>query len=435
MDNWVSVIRTDSTKSDEHVASPVTSPQQPSGFHGNSHRFKRSMSVPASNSCNHGNLPLLSPSADPSDVELLAKLEEANRQLEADRRSLQSLSPSSKGHSRQGSISSVISNTSISSNTSNNQLDDISAAKPEDLWEIWGKLVSDWDNVARRKASYIRELVRKGIPHHFRGIVWQLLCNAQDCPVKQQFAEYLKTASPCEKMIRRDITRTYPEHNFFKEKDGLGQESLFNVMKAYSIHDREVGYCQGSGFIVGLILMQMPEEEAFAVTVKIMQDYKMRDIFKPSMAELGLCMFQLECMIQEHLPNLYSHFQVHGFYVSMFASSWFLTLFTQTLPIPVACRIFDVFLVEGLEMIFRVGFAILQLILDELLARDMEGMITFLQKDMPRIISADPELLLTTAFQIKFNAKKMKKSETNTSLQLALRNLKFDLKDANFGVL
>ena len=42
----------------------------------------------------------------------------------------------------------------------------------------------------------------------------------------------------------------------------------------------------------------MPEEEAFAVTVKIMQDYKMRDIFKPSMAELGLCMFQLECMIQ-----------------------------------------------------------------------------------------------------------------------------------------
>lgn len=58
-------------------------------------------------------------------------------------------------------------------------------------------------------------------------------------------------------MIRRDIARTYPEHDFFKEKDGLGQESLFNVMKAYSLHDREVGYCQGSGFIVGLLLMQV----------------------------------------------------------------------------------------------------------------------------------------------------------------------------------
>ena len=37
----------------------------------------------------------------------------------------------------------------------------------------------------------------------------------------------------------------------------MGQESLFNVMKAYSLHDREVGYCQGTAFIVGLLLMQV----------------------------------------------------------------------------------------------------------------------------------------------------------------------------------
>ncbi len=39
----------------------------------------------------------------------------------------------------------------------------------------------------------------------------------------------------------------------------MGQEALFNVMKAYSVHDREVGYCQGSAFIVGLLLMQVEE--------------------------------------------------------------------------------------------------------------------------------------------------------------------------------
>jgi hypothetical protein len=105
----------------------------------------------------------------------------------------------------------------------------------------------------------IQELVRKGVPHHFRGIVWQLLCGAHDSPVKKQYADYIKATSACEKVIRRDIARTYPEHDFFKEKDGLGQESLFNVMKAYSLHDREVGYCQGSGFIVGLLLMQVKE--------------------------------------------------------------------------------------------------------------------------------------------------------------------------------
>ena len=67
------------------------------------------------------------------------------------------------------------------------------------------------------------------------------------------FTEYLILPQ----VIRRDIARTYPEHEFFKKKDGVGQESLFNVMKAYSIHDREVGYCQGSAFIVGLLLMQV----------------------------------------------------------------------------------------------------------------------------------------------------------------------------------
>lgn len=102
--------------------------------------------------------------------------------------------------------------------------------------------------------------MRRGIPHYFRAIVWQLLCGASDAD-KKQYADYIKATSACEKVIRRDIARTYPEHDFFKEKDGLGQEALFNVMKAYSLHDREVGYCQGSGFIVGLLLMQVCDND------------------------------------------------------------------------------------------------------------------------------------------------------------------------------
>lgn len=54
----------------------------------------------------------------------------------------------------------------------------------------------------------------------------------------------------------RDIPRTYPELEFFKD-GGRGQQSLFNVIKAYSIHDKEVGYCQGSAFIVGQLLLQV----------------------------------------------------------------------------------------------------------------------------------------------------------------------------------
>merc|ERR1719319_921939 len=202
--------------------------------------------------------------------------------------------------------------------------------------------------------------------------------------------------------------RTYPEHQFFAEKDGVGQEKLFNVMKAYSVHDREVGYCQGSAFIVGLLLMQMPEEESFAVLVKIMEDYRMREMFKPSMAELGLCMYQLDTLVQEHIPDLYVHFQSQAIHTNLYASSWFLTLFTTSLPLPIACRVMDCFLSEGIEVIFRLSLTLLLLGKADLLLRDMEGVIKYFHKEMPKMFEADQEAVFSMAFLTKINQKKMR---------------------------
>lgn len=61
------------------------------------------------------------------------------------------------------------------------------------------------------------------------------------------------------------------------------------------------------------LTFQMPEEDAFSVLVQIMQQYRMRDMFKPSMAELGLCMYQLENIVQEQIPELHLHFQSQVF--------------------------------------------------------------------------------------------------------------------------
>ncbi|XP_055681501.1 ecotropic viral integration site 5 ortholog isoform X3 [Lutzomyia longipalpis] len=331
-----------------------------------------------------------------SELSLLAKLEAANKLYESDAKSLNSLQ--SSAHSRKSSDTSQI---SFNSGTS---------VVEEDIWQTWASIVTDWEGSLKRKNPCVRDLVRKGIPHHFRAIVWQLLCGAAEAD-KKQYAEYIKATSACEKVIRRDIARTYPEHDFFKEKDGLGQEALFNVMKAYSLHDREVGYCQGSGFIVGLLLMQMPEEEAFAVLVQIMQQHRMRDMFKPSMAELGLCMYQLENLVQEQLPEMHVHFQSQGFQTTMYASSWFLTLYTTTLTLPLSSRIMDVFLSEGMEFIFKVALALLTLGKDTLLSLDMEAMLKYFQKELPQRVESDPEGLFALAYSIKINTKKMKKME------------------------
>ncbi|XP_075158922.1 ecotropic viral integration site 5 isoform X4 [Haematobia irritans] len=331
-----------------------------------------------------------------SEMDLLAKLEAANKLIESDAKSLNSLHST---HSRKNSDTSQISVTSNGNSVAE-----------EDIWTTWATILNDWDGALKRKNPCVRELVRRGIPHHFRAIVWQQLCGASDAD-KKQYAEYIKATSACEKVIRRDIARTYPEVDFFKEKDGPGQEALFNVIKAYSLHDREVGYCQGSGFIVGLLLMHMPEEEAFAVLVQIMQQHRMRDMFKPSMSELGLCMYQLENLVQEQIPEMHIHFQQQGFQTTMYASSWFLTLYTTSLNLNISSLIMDVFLSEGMEFIFKVALALLLLGKDTLLSLDMEAMLKYFQKELPKKVEADSDAFFQLAYSVKINTKRMKKME------------------------
>jgi hypothetical protein len=46
-----------------------------------------------------------------------------------------------------------------------------------------------------------------------------------------------------------------------------GQPSLRRVLKAYSLYDQEIGYCQGMNFIAGMFLTLMSEEESFWLLV------------------------------------------------------------------------------------------------------------------------------------------------------------------------
>ncbi|KRY39356.1 Ecotropic viral integration site 5 -like protein, partial [Trichinella spiralis] len=296
------------------------------------------------------------------DKEVLKKMVAVNRANQLDNRSV----------SGNGSLRSGDSSTESTSATNDSPTE--LADESEDLWATWAHLVKNWETESKKQPQLIRDLVRQGIPNYFRTLAWQLLSGANQAPAHDAYAEYLRSNSPHEKAIRRDISRTFPEHKFFSE-DGRGQQSLFNVMKAYSIHDREVGYCQGSAFVAGMLLLHMPEEEAFSVLLKLMEEYRLRELYKPTMAELGLCMFQLECLVQDQMPELHAHFQNMGFDTSMYASSWFLTLFSTQLPLDIAFRILDLLLIDKISIAFRIALAILQLCRIDLLTLDMEGML------------------------------------------------------------
>lgn len=87
--------------------------------------------------------------------------------------------------------------------------------------------------------------------------MWQLLCSSKDEELEAQYARYLSLPCPYDSAIRRDLNRTFPTQDYFKDAKGLGQGSLYNVVKAYSLYDPECGYCQGMQFIVGPLLLNV----------------------------------------------------------------------------------------------------------------------------------------------------------------------------------
>jgi hypothetical protein len=50
---------------------------------------------------------------------------------------------------------------------------------------------------------------------------------------------------PIDDVIARDLGRTFPEHPLFRDREGQGR--LGRLLRAYALHDEEVGYCQGQG--------------------------------------------------------------------------------------------------------------------------------------------------------------------------------------------
>ena len=116
--------------------------------------------------------------------------------------------------------------------------------------EQWSLLLKEWDNDNPLvKPKQLPILVRRGIPEALRGEVWQRLTGAsvQMEEIIDTYRVLVTKESPDDKVILRDIHRTFPAHEFFKDSGGVGQEALYRIAKAYSVYDSEIGYCQGQG--------------------------------------------------------------------------------------------------------------------------------------------------------------------------------------------
>ncbi|KAK0461083.1 rab-GTPase-TBC domain-containing protein [Desarmillaria tabescens] len=245
-------------------------------------------------------------------------------------------------------------------------------------WDFWGAVMSDYQQFASEEPERLAQAIAKGIPGTLRGMMWQLMAASKDPELESTYLKLLKETSPHEKAITRDLGRTFPHHDFFTDGDGIGQENLFNVLKAYSLYDSQVGYCQGLPFVVAILLLNMPDEEAFSLLVRLMYVYDLRGHFLPEMPKLQLRLFQFDRLVEELLPVLHIHFLRQGVKSSMFCSQWFLTMFSYRFPLDVVFRIYDNCLANGIEAMFGFSIALLRKNEDLLLGLKFDEILTFL---------------------------------------------------------
>jgi len=134
-----------------------------------------------------------------------------------------------------------------------------------------------------------------------RGEMWLRLANFEDDEDTRLFEAYkctLQKECSNDDVISRDINRTFPANDYFKESGGNGQEQLFRISRGYAVYDAEVGYCQGISFIAAALLLQMPEEQAFSLLVKIMFSYGFRDLYRDGFDNLHATLYQLDKLIE-----------------------------------------------------------------------------------------------------------------------------------------
>lgn len=128
----------------------------------------------------------------------------------------------------------------------------------------------------------------------------------------------------------------------------------------------------------------MPEEEAFCVLIALMYDYGLRKFYQDGFENLYLRLYQLNRLMKEQLPKLNEHFERIGIETHMFASQWFLTLFTARFPLYFVFHILDVFLLEGMPILFQVALTLLAVCEAELRQLDFEGVLKFVRVSLPK---------------------------------------------------
>lgn len=294
---------------------------------------------------------------------------------------------------------------------------------------IWvNEILPNWESM--RSTRRVRELWWQGLPPSVRGKVWSLAVGNELNITPELYAIFLSRAKERWKsfgeagaendtedagvsvadreasleLIKLDISRTFPSLYIF-QKGGPYHDLLHSVLGAYTCYRPDVGYVQGMSFIAAVLILNLEEADAFIAFANLLNKPCQLAFFRVDHSMMLKYFAAFEVFFEENLPKLFHHFKSYNLTPDIYLIDWIFTLYSKSLPLDLACRVWDVFCRDGEEFLFRTGLGILRLYEDILLQMDFIHIAQFLTK-LPEDITSEKLFTCIASIQMQNSNKK-----------------------------
>uniref|UniRef100_A0A0N5AIJ5 RUN and TBC1 domain-containing protein 3 n=1 Tax=Syphacia muris TaxID=451379 RepID=A0A0N5AIJ5_9BILA len=234
----------------------------------------------------------------------------------------------------------------------------------------WSKV-----NVEKLDPEKTLELVREfGISHSLRPFLWPRFCGALKKKEASSYA-YADVVRQCDMdkpsvvaQIEKDLLRTLPNNVCFWQQESQGIDSLRRVLRSVAYMYPDVGYCQGMGVIVAMLLLFCPEEIVFWIMATFIEDIFPANYYNGSLLGVQADVRVTMHLMDTHIPEVAKLLRENEVDTSLITVNWLLTAFGSVFPIRMLLRIWDFLFVSGGIAIFRTFIAMLKLKEEEFLS-------------------------------------------------------------------
>ncbi|KAK1175250.1 TBC1 domain family member 14-like isoform X1 [Acipenser oxyrinchus oxyrinchus] len=290
------------------------------------------------------------------------------------------------------------------------------------------EILPNWETMCNSRK--VRELWWQGVPPSVRGKVWSLavgnelnithelydICLAR----AREKWKSMPTAGPetynedpgisladreaSLELIKLDISRTFPNLCIF-QKGGPYHDMLHSILGAYTCYRPDVGYVQGMSFIAAVLILNLDTADAFIAFANLLNKPCQMAFFRVDHSLMLTYFAAFEVFFEENLPKLFEHFKKNNLTPDIYLIDWIFTLYSKSLPLDLACRVWDVFYRDGDEFLFHTALGILKLYEDILTKMDFIHNAQFLTK-LPEDIPAEELFTAIAAIQMQSRNKK-----------------------------